>query len=67
MIIFGLAKAYKKHKAKKEGEGTEQDEEEKQMLECPNCHEKKKIDFVRTPEQGKKATCMKCGTQWRLD
>lgn len=68
LISYGVRKLYKKHQAKKEAEATGQPiPYEKQKLECPNCRETKKIDFITTPERVKTATCMKCGTQWRVD
>ena len=69
---MGVRKLYKKHQAKKEAEGagaegSETIPQEKKKHECPNCRETKKIDFHTTPEQGRMATCLKCGSQWKLD
>lgn len=53
------ARYAEEHKTLKEKQKTNQ-------VECPNCHEKKKIDWTTTPGQWgeKRCTCLMCKTTW---
>ena len=73
-IYYGVNKLVKKRQEKKEAEATGQpipsseDQVAKEKRECPNCHEKKKIEFKKqNREDGSMKTtamCLKCGEQW---